>query len=171
MMRVRVLFVASLMMGAVATQAQQPATTTAPSMSPTYQWHGELVSIDQNAKTITVRAHVLDTSAKEVQAFKSGDRVLLHWSGYDSSASSIRGVRKYDATAAGKDSFLMPVQLASPEVKDSYVTFTLRVPDSVPAALTPLKPGEWITVTSKQRPSGDDVVVSARPYVMSNPGA
>ena len=151
----------------ITAHAQQPAAGAAP--SPTYMWHAELVSFDQAAKTVTVKAHVVNPGAAgELRNFKAGDRVLLQWSGFDNSANGIRGFMKYDAAQTKRDQFLLPVELVSPMAPNDYVTVRLRTPDAAAAALKAVKPGEWVTITSKHHPAGDaDQVVAIRPYVQS----
>jgi hypothetical protein len=159
-----------LVAGAVITaHAQQPAAG-AQADSPTYAWHAELVSFDQAAKTLTVKAHIVNPGAAgELKNFKAGDRILLQWSGFDNSANGIRGFMKYDVAQSKKDRFLLPVELVSPTVQGDYVTLKLRAPDAAAAALQAVKPGEWVTITSKHRPAGDaDQVVAVRPYVQSD---
>ena len=164
------IFATLVLASAAITQAQHADTTSA--NATTYMWHAELVSFDQAAKTLTVKAQVVgETAAAELKNFKAGDRVLLHWSGFDTSANGVRGVMKYDATQSAKEPFLLPVELVSPMPENNYLTIKLRAPDSTAAALKSVKPGEWITITSKQRPTGDaDTIVAVRPYVQSAQG-
>jgi hypothetical protein len=159
-----------LVASAVIAHAQQPAPAANQASSTTYAWHAELVSFDQTAKTITVKAQVVgQNAASELKNFKAGDRVLLHWSGFDNSANGVRGFMKYDAAQAAKEPFLLPVELVSPTAQNNYVTIKLRAPDSAARALKTLKAGEWVTLTSKHRPAGDaDQVVGIRPYVQSD---
>ena len=158
---------ALLLASAVVTTAQQANTT--PANATTYAWHAELVSFDQTAKTITVKTQVVaPTAAAELKNFKAGDRVLLHWSGFDTSANGVRGVMKYDASQSAKEPFLLPVELVTPMPQNDYITIKLRAPDSATAALKAVKAGEWITITSKHRPAGDaDQIVGIRPYVQA----
>lgn len=158
----------ALVLASALVAAAQQANTT-PANATTYAWHAELVSFDQAAKTITVKAQVVSqTAAGGLKNFKAGDRVLLHWSGFDMSASGIRGVMKYDASQSAKEPFLLPVELVSPTPQNDYITIKLRAPDAAAAALTAVKAGEWITITSKHRPAGDaDQVVAIRPYVQA----
>jgi len=127
------------------------------------------VSFDQTAKSLTVKAQVVGpNAATELKSFKAGDRVLLQWSGFDNSANGVRGVMRYDAAQSAREPFLLPVELVTPAAQNDYVTIKLRAPDSAAAALEALKPGEWVTITSKHRPAGDaDQVVAIRPYVQS----
>jgi hypothetical protein len=94
--------------------------------------------------------------------------VLLQWSGYDVYADAIRRVMPSESRNAN-DRFLLPVELASNETPNQYVTFRVRMPAASAAALKPVKPGEWITVTSSHKAAGEtDAVVSARPYVTTS---
>jgi hypothetical protein len=139
------------------------------SRNDTYQWSGELVSVDGAAQTATVKARIVDSSAAaEVKKFKTGDRVLLQWSGYDTYADAIRRLVPSE-TRNANDRFLLPVELASNETPNQYVTFRVRMPAASVAALKAVKPGEWITVTSSHKATGEtDAVVSARPYVATS---
>ncbi len=158
----------ALVLASALVATAQHTNTSAPNAT-TYSWHAELVSFDQAAKTITVKTHVVGQNvAGELKNFKAGDRVLLHWSGFDTSASGVRGVMKHDAARSAKEEFLLPVELVNPTPQNDYVTIKLRAPDSAAAALAAVKAGEWVTITSKHRPAGDaDQIVAIRPYVQS----
>lgn len=142
--------------------AQTPAAG-----SDTYQWSGELVSFDGAGNAATVKARMVDQeAAAEVRKFKTGDRVLLQWSGYDTYADAIRRVMPYTDSRNANDRFLLPVELASIDTPNQYVTFRVRVPAASASALKAVKPGEWITVTSSHKAVREtEAVVSARPYV------
>ena len=158
---------ALVLASALVAAAQQ--ANPAPANATTYAWHAELVSFDQAAKTITVKTQVVgQTAGAELKNFKAGDRVLLHWSGFDTSANGVRGVMKYDAAQSAKEPFMLPVELVTPTPQNDYITIKLRAPDSAAAALKAVKAGEWITITSRHRPAGDaDQVVAIRPYVQA----
>ena len=157
------MFAMLLLASAVITHAQQASTTPA---ATSYVWHAELVSFDQAAKTITLKTQIVGETPTELKNFKAGDRVILHWSGFDNSANGVRGVMKYDAAQSAKEPFLLPVELVSPTPQNDYITIKLHAPDAAAASLKAVKPGEWVTVTSKHRPAGDaDVIVAIRPYV------
>ena len=168
-MKVSVSLLVTLLLGSAAiAQAQQPAA--APAAATTYLWHAELVSFDQAASTLTLKTQLVGTTAAaDLKNFKSGDRVILQWSGFDTSANGVRGVMKYDAAQPRKDAFLLPVELVNPAPQNDYVTIKLHAPESAAAAVKAVKPGEWVTITSKHRPSGDaDTVVAIRPYVQTD---
>jgi hypothetical protein len=149
--------------GLLAAQSQQPA-------SESYQWSGELVSFDETARTVTVKARLVDQNAiAELKRFKAGDRVLLFWSGFDKYADAIRSVMPYTADREDTDRFRLPVELVSTDAPNQYITFRLRVPDSSVGMVKPVKPGEWVTITSSHKASADTgAIVSIRPYTATS---
>lgn len=146
--------------GVLAAQSPQAATET-------YEWSGELVSIDETAGIATIKARVVDQEGvADLKGFKAGERVTLWWSGSDKYADAIRQVMPYSANRKDAERFHLPVELVSNEAPNQYVTFRLKVPTAHIATLRTVKPGEWVTVTASHRPSGTaDAVVSIRPYV------
>jgi hypothetical protein len=61
--------------------------------------------------------------------------------------------------------WVLPAELVSTEAPNQYLTIRVKVPESVLSAINTVKPGEWVTVTSRHRPSSDDeAVVAVRPY-------
>lgn len=158
--------VVALCVGAGVTTAQTPSAAAA---SDTFIWHGELVSADAGSGTVTVKAHMLSDTAKEVARYNAGDRVLLTWSGVDRYAGAVRQISKFDANQKVTDTFAYPVELVSREVQNDYVTIRFRAPVAAVASITAVKPGEWVTVTVRQRSAGDaQGIVSVEPYVKTS---
>ena len=152
--------VVALCVGAGVTTAQTPSQGT---VADTFIWHGELVSVDEGSGTFTVKARMLSDAAKDVARFNAGDRVVLTWSAYDKYADAIRQIAKYD-TNQKRDVFAVPVELASREVQNDYVTFKFRAPGAV-GTVKAVKPGEWVTVTATKGSSGQaQGIVSVEPY-------
>lgn len=142
------------------------ALQAAQSSGDTYTWHGELVSLDAGTRMVTVKTHLLGNVVKEVGGFAVGDRVLLKWSGFDKFADVVNGVTKYDASRKIETPFSFPAELASREVQHDYMTIRFRIPEASIADLRPVKPGEWITVTARQRPASDaQAIVAVNSYV------
>jgi hypothetical protein len=156
--------VVSLCVGVGVTAAQ---TTQFPQqLGDTFTWHGELVSFDQGTKALTVRAHVLAETEKEVGRFKAGDHLLVTWSGADRYAGSVRSLASYTAGQTIAQPFSLVAELTSPVVQNGLVTFRLQVPDAETEALNSITPGEWVTMTARQRPaSTTQAIVSVEPYV------
>ena len=134
--------------------------------SDTYTWNGELVSLDTTAKTLTVKSRVAYQEAiSELKHFKAGDRVWIAWSGIHDSSDAVRQVRRYEAGRKIDETLVLPAELVSTEAPNQYITIRVKVPDSAITAIKTVKPGEWVTVTSKHRPSTDEeAVVAVKPY-------
>jgi len=132
----------------------------------TYTWNGELVSLDTTAKTMTVKSRVAYQEAiSELKHFKAGDRVWILWSGIHDSSDAVRQVRRSEAGRKIEEDLVLPAELVSTETPNQYLTIRIKVPESAVAAIKTVKPGEWVTVTSRHKPTTDDDAVAAvRPY-------
>jgi hypothetical protein len=132
----------------------------------TYTWSGELVSLDPTAKTITVKSRVVYQDAlPELKQFKAGDRVWLVWSGLHSYSDGVRQIRRPGTGGRIDEDLVLPAELVSTEAPNQYITIRVKVPESSVSAVKPVKPGEWVTVTARHRPStDDDAVVAVAPY-------
>ena len=132
----------------------------------TYTWNGELVSLDTTAKTMTVKSRVAYQEAiSELKHFKAGDRVWILWSGIHDSSDAVRQVRRSEAGRKIEEDLVLPAELVSTETPNQYLTIRIKVPESAVAAIKTAKPGEWVTVTSRHKPTTDDDAVAAvRPY-------
>jgi hypothetical protein len=155
--------------GLAAAQAPkpQPAQAAEPRSGESYLWHGELVSVDAKGM-LTVRARVLSDAAADVGRYNAGDRVLLTWSGLDVHAGAVRRVAKYDAGQQILDFFALPVELVSRDAQGEQMTFRIQVPQASVAAVKGLKPGVWVSVTTRHRPKGEaDAILAVSGYVKS----
>ena len=134
--------------------------------SDTYTWRGELVSLDTTAMTMTVKSRVAyQESISELKHFKSGDRVWIVWSGVQDSSDAVRQVRRSETGRKIDENLVLPAELMSTEAPEAYITIRVKVPESGLAAIKTVKPGEWVTVTSRHRPAGDaEAVVAVRPW-------
>ena len=134
--------------------------------SDTFTWTGALVAFDATAKSMTVKSRVAYQEAiSELKQFKAGDRVWVVWSGIHDSSDAVRQVRRADAGRTIDDTLVLPAELVSTETPNQYVTLRVKVPESAMATIKAVKPGEWVTVTSRHRPSTDDeAVVAVKPY-------
>jgi hypothetical protein len=139
------------------------ATQTA---SDTYTWNGELVSLDTTAMTMTVKCRVAYQEAtSELKHFKAGDRVWIVWSGVQDSSDAVRQVRRSETGRKIDENLVLPAELISTEAPNSYLTIRVKVPERGLAAIKAAQPGEWVTVTSRHRPSSDaEAVVAVRPW-------
>ena len=147
--------------GAVFADAQPSQTT-----SDTYTWNGEFVSLDTTAKTMTVKSRVAYQDAiSELKHFKAGDRVWIWWSGVHDSSDAVRQIRLPETGRKIEENLMLPAELVSTEAPNQYVTIRVKVPATGLSAIKAVQPGEWVTVTSRHRPSTDDeAVVAVRPW-------
>jgi hypothetical protein len=138
--------------------------------SDTFTWAGELVSIDATARTLTVKSRVAYQEAlSELKQFKAGEPVWVVWSGVSTHSDAVRQFRRPEANRKITDTLVMPAELVSPEATNQYVTLRVKVPEAGLTAIKSVKPGEWVTVTSRQRPATEaDAVVAVKPYSQSS---
>jgi len=151
-----------LSIGAPVFGVAQPSQTT----GDTYTWNGEFVSLDTTAQTLTVKSRVAYPEAiSELKRFNAGDRVWIVWSGIHDSSDAVRQIRRPESGRKIDEALVLPAELVSTEAPNQYITIRIKVPANGVSAVTTVKPGEWITVTSRHRPStDDDAVVAVRPY-------
>src|SRR5687767_7150052 len=159
----RIVAVATILVisGPVLDGAQSTQTT-----SDTYTWSAELVSLDTTAMTMTVKSRVAYQEAiAELKHFKAGDRVWIVWSGVQDSSDAVRQVRRFETGRTIDENLVLPAELVSTEAPNSYITIRVKTPESALAAVKAVKPGEWVTVTSRHRPASDtEAVVAVRPW-------
>jgi hypothetical protein len=128
--------------------------------SETYSWSGELVGFDATGRMMTVKTRVVGEQAlAELPRFKSGDKIVLTWSGFDTYADAISRVARYDAGKKWNDPFNFPVEFVAYE--RDYVTFKFQVPAGSVDPLKSLKPGEWVTAIARHRPSNETEIITA----------
>lgn len=137
--------------------------------SDTYRWNGEFVSLDTTAKTMTVKVRVAYQEAvSELKQFKAGDRVWVLWSGVLDHSDAVRQIRQPGTAGKIDENMVLPAELVSTEAPNQYITIRVKVPESSVPAINALKPGEWLTVTARHKPSSDDAaVVAVKAYASS----
>jgi hypothetical protein len=130
-------------------------------------WSGELVSLDTGSRILTVKSRVVgDQALTALRSHQAGDRVVLTWSGYDAFADGIARVTKFDAAKPWADRFTFPVEVVAYDASRQYLTFKIQIPTASVTAMQGLKPGEWITATSRHRAATEaDALASVRAYV------
>ena len=141
-------------------QAIQPTSAT-------YTWAGELVALDADSRVMTVKAPVRgDQAHTELPQFKLGDRILLTWTGYDTLATDISHASRFNPASNWSQPFAFPVEFVAYDAGSQYLTFKVKTPATGLDTIKSLKPGEWVTVTARHRPSNDSEAVTAiTPYV------
>jgi hypothetical protein len=136
------------------------------SKADTYQWSGEFVSVDSATSTLTVKSRIAYQEAvSELKQFKPGEKVWVVWSGIHDYSDAVRQVRRMSAGNKIDEDLVLPAELVSTEAPNQYLTIRVKVPDGSLAAVKDVKPGQWITVTSRHRPSTEgEAVVAVKPY-------
>jgi len=154
----------SLAVLTVGAQSLQPT-------SPTYTWSGELVAFDEGARMMTVKARAVGQQAlQDLPSFKSGDRVVLTWSGFDSYSDGIARVARYEASKKWSEPFTFPVEFVAYDSAHQYMTFKFQPPAASVDAIKKVKPGEWITTTTRHRPASEvDAIVTVNSFVTTSP--
>jgi|SRR5688572_6019313 len=136
--------------------------------SKTFTWSAELVALDESSRMLTVKAPVVGEQAPaDFGRFKAGERLMLRWSGYDTSADAIfTAIRPSDVKT--DERFTFPADFVAFDANRRYATFKVQIPENNVSSLKPLKPGEWVTATSPHGSSSKVTpIVTIRPFVVS----
>jgi hypothetical protein len=134
--------------------------------SEVFSWNGELVALDATSRVMTVKAWVVgEQTPTAFQHLKTGESVMLTWSGYDKYADAIRAVRP-SVVNKSDDRFTFPAKFVAFDSEHQYATFKIKVPENSIGNLKTLKAGEWVTATSPHGASAKSTPVTmVRPYV------
>ena len=144
-----------------------PARPAGPQPTGTYQWHAELVALDELTGRVTVKAPVVASEPLAPLSVRAGDAIVITWSGYGDRADGIRQVRALDDSGLwGSDRFLLPATFAGREGRS--LLFTVQPPAAGLAQVQGLVPGEWTTMTSPhQGAAATEAVVAVEAYTPS----
>ncbi|MCY4077281.1 MAG: hypothetical protein OXH04_17835, partial [Acidobacteria bacterium] len=153
---------------AVAAYAARPGPSAG--ADGTYRWHGELVALDERARTLTARARVAAPSGlAAVAGTMAGEPIVVTWSGFGDRANGIRSVAPDDGSGLwGNDGFLLRANLVATDPAGRYLTFEAAIPDESVAAVRTLRRGDWATVTSPHWPT-DGSAASVAAYDAARP--
>ena len=146
---------------AVAAYAARPSL--GPGAAGTYRWHGELVALDESARTLTVRARVATPAGLGAVAGAEADApIVITWSGFEDRANGIRSVAPDDGSGLwGNDGFLLRANLVAADPAGRYLTFKAAIPHESVATARTLTRGDWATVTSPHWPTEGTVATVA----------
>ena len=147
-------------------RAQRLAGPT-PAASETYRWQGELVSLDEGGRALTVKSRIVTPDGlADVVGLGAGDPILITWSGFENRANGIRTVARDDGSGLwGSERFLLRAEFVAADPARQYLTFTVEHPADSFATMRALTSGAWAIVASPHRPSrGGEAVVTVDPY-------
>ena len=152
--------------GVVADRPIERRGTIIPPSARTYRWSGEFVSFDSTASTLTVKSRIAYQEAvSELKQFKPGEQVWIVWSGVSDSSDAVRQVRRASTGNKIDENMVLPAELVSTEAPNQYLTIRVKVPEASATAIKDVKPGQWVTVTSRHRPATEaDAVVAVKPW-------
>ena len=142
------------------------AAQSQPSKATTFQWSGELVAADPATATLTVKSRIAyEQAVSELKKFKPGEKVWVVWSGIHDYADAVRQVQPMATGKKIDEDLVLPAELVSNEAPNQYVTMRMKVSEGSLAAIKDVKAGQWVTVTSRHRPSTEaEAVVAVKPY-------
>ena len=152
---------------AVAAYAASPADAPR-TADAAYGWHGELVSLDDAGKSLTVKSRLVsDAAAQSAADLEAGDAIVITWSGFESRTDGIRAVER-DAGLWGDGGFLLQATFVETDAARRYMTFSVEPPADSVSALRAMTRGSWATLTSHHRPAaGADPVLTVDAYAPS----
>ncbi len=112
-----------------------------------FAWFAELVSVDQAAGTVTVRAPFLEPVAHYIDSFTPGDGIVVVWTQVNAEADAVIYVESRDVmTTPG--GYIVHAEYEGGDVSGHTLTFTVVVGDEVGRALAAAQPGTPIKVHS-----------------------
>ena len=152
---------------AVAAYAASPADAPR-TADAAYRWHGELVSLGDAGKSLTVKSRLVsDAAAQSAADLEAGDAIVITWSGFESRTDGIRAVER-DAGLWGDGGFLLQATFVETDAARRYMTFSVEPPADSVSALRAMTRGSWATLTSHHRPAaGANPVLTVDAYAPS----
>jgi hypothetical protein len=129
-----------------------------------WNWYGEMVSVDQAAKTITVKAQIAPPVANYLKEYKAGDRVVLIWNvqgAQGGDADAVLAVATPDEMKVVDVGYITRVDFVAADAAAKTLTFKTVVPDAVLASIASVQPGSWIKVTAPMEQPGTGFTLTA----------
>jgi hypothetical protein len=115
----------------------------------TYVWFSEVVTSDQKAKTITVKAPYREHINRYIAEFKPGDKVMVTWgTPRPGETEAITYIGRYEASPDGHYGYVLPVEFVSADTTERKLTFTMPVPSKALNAMRAVPSGGRIRVTT-----------------------
>jgi hypothetical protein len=134
----------------------------APLKDRSYIWYGQLIAVDEQTRTATIKAHIPAHVEKYVDRFNAGDRLVLVWDMVGKTeAQRALALWNQEEKTSGNTGYVLPIEFVSADAPSHMVTFHLRVPKTVLQRLGSVEPGKWIKVTTPMiQPSQDATITS-----------
>ena len=126
-----------------------------------YTWYGQLASVDQDAKTITVKAQIRAGVTRYVGDVKPGDKLMLTWTPIQGESDSIIYAPKLEVMKGITDGYILPVEFVSADAANHTLTFKTMVPENVVQIVKSIQPGQWIKVTTPMQQPREGAAITA----------
>jgi hypothetical protein len=157
----------TVVLAVISAQTAPAVQASKASAADSYVWSAELVAFDPSTRVITVKANVVEEMPAEIARLKTGERIVLTWSGAYQYASGIRQAVAYNTAKKSEDNFSLPAEFVSYDSATKYLTFKTKIPVDGVARIQSLKPGEWVTATSLHGKATEaEPIVAIRPFVI-----
>lgn len=142
------------------------AAATAAAQTKTYWWFGEIVSVDESAKTITVKAPYREPLGPFLNEYKPGDKIRLTWAmNAAGETDGILLVARFDETKYLDYGRVLPAEFVAVDKDARMLTFKTRVADNRLARLKNVPAGKWVKVTSPlEQPNDVAAIASVDPF-------
>jgi hypothetical protein len=144
--------------------AQTPAGTPVVDKR-TYNWYGELVSVDEAGKTATARVPVEAPVATYFDRFKPGDKVILVFTANAGKPDTgpVLYMAALDTMRASKVDvgYILPAEYVSGDSAGRTVTVKVALPDSAVPAVKGVTAGQWIKATAPMVQPGEKAVIAS----------
>lgn len=132
-----------------------------------WNWYGEMVSVDQGAKAITVKAMTEPQVGNYFKQFKAGDKVVLIWSvdgAKGGDAQTVLAIASPDEMKMVDVGYITRVDFVSGDTAAKTITFKTVVPDAVLKSAASVQAGKWLKVTAPMdQPGPVATLASAMP--------
>jgi hypothetical protein len=126
----------------------------------TFGWYAKLVSFDAATRTMIASAPIEPHVGRYVSSFAPGDRLVLTWAQFDGNADAVTYVAAEKAMTA-KSGYVVRAKFVSADPKAATITFAVRVPQALAAALAAAKPGTPVRVGTPLLQPGPEAVLAA----------
>lgn len=132
--------------------------------SASFAWDGELVSFDQAAGTLTIRAQARENATRFLQRSKPGDRLVIIWENPRTAASAaqtVLAVAAPDQVRFIDAGYITRGEFVAADAGATTVTFRVKAPPVVLQTAATVEPGRWLRLASPTAQPGPDAVLTA----------
>ncbi len=122
-----------------------------------FAWYGELVSVDQAARTLTIKADIREAPARSLRNYKPGDRLISIWDVQGATGGdgmTVLAVATPEQMHVIDDGYITRVEFVTADPDARTITFKVTVPDVVLQTVASMQPGRWIRVTAPMEQPG-----------------